>query len=502
MSPGLRSALSCPDCGKEGIKDKYNLTRHRGSRGCPGRVIPPPAPPTHLEPRSFRQQVPPPTPLPPAVILKPGELELETLLRQCSLYPIFAVALRLNFPVKGIFPVLWGWCRNDPAAQQVRKFSCTTNPGQLLIAILQDAAKWGVKDIKIPVNIRLLCDGENEVDISKHLKPRGEVSGLVITEDQDNVTFSLACDNWELNNNYHSSAKRARAEDIDPGAGPSWAGQAASSSGPPGLPGSASASTTLPPDCRPTASQQMALAASPDDNFVTIEDCPDAEPRSEPYDLDIPARQRVVRPGLLVAGEVPVQPAGVAGGGGPDGQVGGPGAAQPPAQAAPPQQAAPPAPGQPAGAGPAAGAAAAGQPGVGAAGAGQGQPPGQPPAGGGGHPPGPPGGQGGGQQGGPGAHLPIPFRHQANNLNPDWDVHHQERIAATRALDQDFTNREIWWILSGKRAPGPPDIDAPAFQNNRFVGKFINKLLFPHLMTDEEFIKHFKETLTSKRLGR
>ena len=26
MSPGLRSALSCPDCGKEGIKDKYNLS--------------------------------------------------------------------------------------------------------------------------------------------------------------------------------------------------------------------------------------------------------------------------------------------------------------------------------------------------------------------------------------------------------------------------------------------------------------------------------------------
>ena len=492
MPPGLRSPLSCPDCGKEGIKDNYNLSRHRGSHGCPGRVIPPPAPPTQLEPRSCRQQVPPLTPLPPAVLLKPGEVELETLLRQCSLYPIFAVALQLNCPVKGIFPVLWGWCRNDPAGQQVREFSCTTNPGQLLIAILQDAAQWGVKDIKIPVNIRLLCDGENEVDISKHLKPRGEVSGLVITEDQDNVTFSLACDN---NNGSEHRAKRARFEDIDPGAGPSRAGQAAFCVGPPGLPGSAPACTTLPPDCLPAAAQQMA-ASQNNNEFVTIEDCSDAEPRSEPYDLDLPASQRDVRPGPQVAGGVPVQPAGVAGGGGPDGQVGGPGAAQPPAQAAPPPQAAPPAPGQPAGAGQAAGAAAAGQPGVGAAGAGQGQPPGQPPAGGGGHPPGPPGGQGGGQQGGPGAHLPRPFRHQANDLNLDWDVHHQERIAATRALDQDFTNREIWWILSGKRAPGPPDIDAPAFQNNRFVGKFINKLLFPHLMTDEEFIKHFKETLT------
>ena len=84
------------------------------------------------------------------------------------------------------------------------------------------------------------------------------------------------------------------------------------------------------------------------------------------------------------------------------------------------------------------------------------------------------------------------FLHQANHLNPGWDVHTQARVAATQALDQDFTNRENWWILSGKVAAGPPVTGEPAFLNNRFLPHSLNKFLFPHLLKDKEFMDHFK----------
>ena len=95
----------------------------------------------------------PAKPLPPPVRLTPRKLDVRKLLQQCSPYPLFAIAQELQCPVPGIYPVLFGFRRNDPAGQQVRQLACTTNPDQQILAILRDAVRWGVTDLTIPVNI-------------------------------------------------------------------------------------------------------------------------------------------------------------------------------------------------------------------------------------------------------------------------------------------------------------------------------------------------------------
>ena len=179
----------CQGCDKS-FKDKYALDRHQaatGKRACPGLAAA--ALPVPLPPRR-----PPTAPLPPPVLLKPRPpgLELKKLLRQCSPFPLYVMASELHCPVPGIFPFLFGWRRNDPAGQRVRELSCTTNPSQAILAVLRDAARWGVNSINIPINLAFGQDGDiEEINISKHLMPPSDVCGLSVTKDKKNITFTL-----------------------------------------------------------------------------------------------------------------------------------------------------------------------------------------------------------------------------------------------------------------------------------------------------------------------
>ena len=133
---------------------------------------------------------------------------------------------------------------------------------------------------------------------------------------------------------------------------------------------------------------------------------------------------------------------------------------------------------------------------VGPPGGGPGGPPGGgPPGGGPGRPPG--GGPGGPQGGGPhgGGHRPaVPFGpHPPRVLHPQPDHIRDNRMApqranATAALNHPFTNRDCRIIAAGGL---PRDPGNPPYPNNPHWPHYINRFLFPQLMTEAECISFY-----------
>ena len=130
-----------------------------------------------------------------------------------------------------------------------------------------------------------------------------------------------------------------------------------------------------------------------------------------------------------------------------------------------------------------------GQPGGGPPGQPGGGPPGPP----GGGPPGPPGGPPGPPAGGPQAQgvpigpEPAPLRHPHPDLITD-DRNRLQRDAIIAALDHPFNNRDVRRIMAGG---GPRDPGTPAYLLNNYWENYINRLLLPQLLNDEEMHTFF-----------
>ena len=111
-----------------------------------------------------------------------------------------------------------------------------------------------------------------------------------------------------------------------------------------------------------------------------------------------------------------------------------------------------------------------------------------PPGGPGGQPPqgGPPGGPGGQQAGIPAGQPIGPQPRPQLHPHPDPITNNSnqaERNAAIAALNHDFNNRDIRWIILGGR---PQDPGTRPYPNSSYWEKYVDRLLFPQLLTDDE----------------